>query len=107
MIAVGSPMAGFCLKTCHEVIDIVFESLILLFLEFVNSYVGVETALGIHFLEDLDLFAGLLVIVYGMMKRNHLEVPGAPRVKIPILGHEVTHGKTFPSPWTETSISEG
>ena len=85
----------------------VFESLISFFLEFVNSYVRVETALGIHFLEDLDLFAGLKVIVLGMMETNHLEVPGAPHVKIPVLGHEVTHGKTFPSSWTKTSIKQG
>ena len=39
-----------------------------------NSYVGVETALGVHFLEDLDLFAGLKVMVLGMMETNHLEV---------------------------------
>jgi hypothetical protein len=85
----------------------VFESLIFLFLEFVNSYVGVETGLGIHFLEDLDLFAGLQVMVHGMMETNHLEVPGAPRVKIPVLGHEVTHGKTFPSPLTKLRSSKG
>ena len=80
----------------------VFESLILLFLEIVNSYVGVETTLGIHFLEGLDLFAGLQVMVLGMMETNHLEVPGAPGAEVSVLGHEVTHGKTFPSPWTET-----
>ena len=61
----------------------VFVSLILLFLEFINSYVGVETKLGVHFLEDLDLFAGLQVMVHGMMETNHLEVTAATRVKIP------------------------
>ena len=80
----------------------VFESLILLFLEFVNSHVGVEIALGIHFLEDLDLFSGLQVMVMGMLPTNHLEVPGAPHVKVPILDLEVTLGKTCSSPCTKT-----
>ena len=97
-------MAGFCLKTCHEVINVVFESLILLFLEFVNSFVGVEVELGVHFLEDLDRFASLPSMVHGMMETNLSEVTGAPRVKFPVLGHEDTHGKTFPSPWTKTLI---
>ena len=72
----------------------------MLFLEFVNSYVMVETMLGVHFLENLDLFAGLLFMVHGMMKTNISEVTSEPHVKIPILGHEITYGKTFPSPWT-------
>jgi hypothetical protein len=39
-----------------------------------------------------------------MLEMNMLEVPSAPRVKIPILAHEIAHHKTFPSPGTETLI---
>ena len=59
----------------------VFESLILLFLEFVNSYVGVETVLGVNFLEGLDLFACLPFMVHGIMETNILEVTAAPQCK--------------------------
>ena len=81
----------------------VFERLILLFLEFVNSHVGVEIALCVHFLEDLDLFSGLQVMVTGMLLTNHLEVPGVPHV-VPILGLEITQKETFPSPFTKTPV---
>ena len=80
----------------------VFESLILLFLEFVNSHVGVDIALGVHLLEDCGLFSGVQVKVIGMLLMNHLEVLGVPHVKVPVLGFEVTHKETFPSPFTQT-----
>ena len=85
----------------------VFESLVLLFREFVNSDVGVETALCVHLLENLDPFAGLLFMVHGVMETNLLEVTGASRVEIPVLGHEITHAKTLVSPWAKTSIKRG
>jgi hypothetical protein len=37
LIVASSPAAGFCPKAFHEVINMVFESLLLLFLEFINS----------------------------------------------------------------------
>jgi hypothetical protein len=46
-------------------------------------------------------------MVHGMMETNLLEMPGAPCVKIPVLAHEITYAKTFPSPWTETLIKQG
>jgi hypothetical protein len=55
-------------------------------------------------LEDLDFFVGLLLVIHGMLETNMLEVPSAPRVKILVLAHEITHHKTFPSPGTKTLI---
>ena len=38
---------------------------------------------------------------------NHLEVLSHSRVKIAILGFVVTHGKTFPCPWTKAKVECG
>ena len=85
----------------------IFESLFLLLCEFVDSDVGVETAFHVHLTESLDLVVGLLFVVLGVMETNLLEVMSAPRVKVSILGHEITHAKTVKSPWAETSIKRG
>ena len=69
----------------------IFESLFLLFCEFVDSYVGVETAFCIHLSESLDLVVGLRLVFIGVFETNLLEVTSAPHVKVSILGHEITH----------------
>ena len=52
-------MAGFCPEMCHEIFYMIFQSLFLLCVEFVDSYVGVETAFHVYVLGSLDLIVGL------------------------------------------------
>ena len=85
----------------------VFESLILLLLELLDSCVWSESVLGAHVLEGFNHPFCLQVMCMRFLMPNHLDVSSHSSVKTAIFGLIVTHEETFPCPWTETAVKRG